>query len=143
MSEELKDADRELLAKVVNDERCLLVGNKADLPQKAELQGNFAVVSALTGDGLEELRKNIRAKALPDTTGSGEGTFITSLRHEGLLRESIEKLKKARNAISFGVPHEMVLLDLYGSLAAIDRITGSTSMDDILENIFSAFCIGK
>ena len=42
-----------------------------------------------------------------------------------------------------GVPHEMLLLDLYGSLSAIDRITGATSVDDILGNIFSTFCIGK
>ena len=143
LSEELESADRELLAKVVEDERCLLVGNKTDLPQKTKLQGNFVLVSALTGDGIKELRKIIRTKALPESAGFDGGAFVSNLRHEGLLRESLERLQKAREAVSAGVPHEMLLLDLYGALVAIDRITGATSVDDILDNIFSTFCIGK
>jgi tRNA modification GTPase len=69
--------------------------------------------------------------------------FITSVRHQQLLRESIEALGQARKAAQFGIPHEMLLLDLYAALRPIDAITGATTADDILNRIFSTFCIGK
>ena len=72
-----------------------------------------------------------------------EGGFITSLRHEQLLQESGEALAQARTATSVGIPHEMLLLDLYAALRPIDAITGATTADDILNRIFSTFCIGK
>ena len=143
LSEDLDNADHELLAKAAVGGRCLLVGNKADLPRKAKLEGDFAVVSALTGEGVDELRQQILAKAVPESGDFGEDTLVTNLRHENLLRESLERLGKASEAVPAGVPHEMLLLDLYGSLTAIDRITGTTSVEDILGNIFSTFCIGK
>ena len=143
LSENLESADHELVAKAAKGGRCLLVGNKADLPRQARLESDCTVVSALTGEGIDELRRRIRAKALPAADVSGEATFVTNLRHETLLRESLERLGKAGEAIPAGVPHEMLLLDLYGALGAIDRITGATSVDDILGDIFSTFCIGK
>jgi tRNA modification GTPase len=72
-----------------------------------------------------------------------EPGFITSLRHERLLRESQEALGHARAAVEFHIPHEMLLLDLYAALRPIDAITGATTADDILNRIFSTFCIGK
>ncbi len=143
LSENLESADHELVVKAAEGGRCLLVGNKADLPRQARLESDCTVVSALTGEGIDELRRRIRAKALPAADVSGEATFVTNLRHETLLRESLERLGKAGEAIPAGVPHEMLLLDLYGALSAIDRITGATSVDDILGDIFSTFCIGK
>jgi tRNA modification GTPase len=65
------------------------------------------------------------------------------LRHERLLRESLGYLEKAAAAVTENVPHEMLLLDLYGALRPIDAITGATTADDILNRIFSTFCIGK
>ena len=72
-----------------------------------------------------------------------EGGFITSLRHEQLLKESGTALAQARAAAGAGIPHEMLLLDLYAALGPIDAITGATTADDILTLIFSSFCIGK
>ena len=100
-------------------------------------------VSALTGTGIEHLREAIVATLAPAGSIELETGFITSLRHEQLLRESLEYLVKARGAVAGGIPHEMLLLDLYGALRPIDAITGGTSADDILNRIFSTFCIGK
>jgi len=60
-----------------------------------------------------------------------------------LLRESLEYLDKAGVAVRERIPHEMLLLDLYSALRPIDAITGATTADDILNRIFSTFCIGK
>ena len=79
----------------------------------------------------------------PGGAAEQETGFITSLRHEQLLRESLQYLAKARGAVAENIPHEMLLLDLYGALRPIDAITGATTADDILNRIFSTFCIGK
>ena len=72
-----------------------------------------------------------------------EAGFITNLRHERLLRASAGFLEKAHGAAAAGIPHEMLLLDLYAALQPIDAITGATTAEDILNRIFSTFCIGK
>jgi tRNA modification GTPase len=72
-----------------------------------------------------------------------ESGAITSIRHEALLTESLAALENARRAVGFGLPHEMLLLDLYATLRPIDAVTGATTADDILNRIFSTFCIGK
>jgi tRNA modification GTPase len=72
-----------------------------------------------------------------------QGGFITGIRQENLLREATGMLRKARDAAARGLPHELLLLDLYCALQPLDAITGRTTADDILNRIFSTFCIGK
>ena len=92
---------------------------------------------------IAELREAILEALAPKGAFEQETGFITSLRHEQLLRESAACLEKAGAAVEAGIPHEMLLLDLYSALRPIDAITGATSADDILNRIFSTFCIGK
>ncbi len=122
--------------------RTLVVGNKSDLESVAVCEPD-AVVSAATGSGVPELRQLILASVNPSGEAAQEPGFITSLRHERLLRESVEALDHARAAVENFIPHEMLLLDLYAALGPIDSITGATTADDILNRIFSTFCIGK
>jgi tRNA modification GTPase len=96
-------------------------------------------VSALTGEGIGRLCDEIA----PLASVEQDSGFITSIRHEQLLREAIEALAQAGKAAELGIPHEMLLLDLYAALRPLDAITGATTADDILNRIFSTFCIGK
>jgi tRNA modification GTPase len=121
--------------------RSLLVANKSDVA--AATPPNAIAVSALRGHGIPELREAILAAVAPAGAFEQESGFITSLRHERLLRESTQWLEKARGAVESAIPHEMLLLDLYAALHPIDAITGATTADDILNRIFSIFCIGK
>jgi len=122
--------------------RALLVGNKSDLPHATPPAGVLPV-SALTGEGIAGLREAILEAVAPKGAFEQETGFVTSLRHEQLLRESHAYLVKAREAVAAAIPHEMLLLDLYAALRPIDEITGATTADDILNRIFSTFCIGK
>jgi tRNA modification GTPase len=131
--------DFALMERAQRQGRWILVGNKADLPRVAEPARDFIAVSALTGEGIERLRERIA----PMGSREQDSAFITSIRHEQLLRESVEALAQARKAAEFGIPHEMLLLDLYAALRPLDGITGATTADDILNRIFSTFCIGK
>jgi len=132
-------ADLAILERAQRQGRYVLAGNKCDLPVRAEMPEKYAAVSAVTGAGIGALRAKI-TPAAPDQQETG---FLTSLRHEQLLKESVEALVQARKATEFGIPHEMLLLDLYAALRPIDAITGATTADDILNRIFSTFCIGK
>ncbi len=134
--------DRELLARL-SERRPLLVGNKADLGRHDGQPADLLAVSAVTGEGVENLRAAILERLAPGGLASPESGSLTSLRHEALLRESMEAIENARRAVGFGMPHEMLLLDLYAALRPIDGVTGATTAEDILNRIFSTFCIGK
>ena len=146
LSAPLQDEDRALLAKAQSQGRCLLVGNKADLasgPLPGPRGTPAIAVSALTGEGIPRLREQILEAVAPQGVFEQETGFITSLRHAGLLRESASYLDKAAGAVEAAIPHEMLLLDLHAALRPLDAITGATTADDILNRIFSTFCIGK
>ena len=131
--------EEQLLEHARSQGRSLPAANKCDLGSC--FPPGALPVSALTGEGIEALRKAILESAAPPE--AFETGFITSLRHETLLKESAACLEKALAAARAAIPHEMLLLDLYGALQPIDAITGATTADDILNRIFSTFCIGK
>jgi tRNA modification GTPase len=93
----------------------------------------------VTGQGIDHLRQAI----LPQAAAAAETGFITSLRQAKCLEEAVLALERAQMAITENIPHEMLLLDLYSALRPIDAVTGATTADDILNRIFSTFCIGK
>jgi tRNA modification GTPase len=140
ISQPLTIEDEALIARA-RRARHLTIGNKCDLGSTG--LAACVPVSALTGTGIPQLREAILNAVAPKGAFEQETGFITSLRHEQLLRESADALEKARAAVESAIPHEMLLLDLYGALRPIDAITGATTADDILNRIFSTFCIGK
>ena len=93
--------------------------------------------------GFDELRRAILETALPALAGNRESQFLTNVRQERLVCDSLNALAAARTTLEAGIPHEMLLLDLYAALRPLDAITGATTVEDILGNIFSTFCIGK
>ena len=143
LSEGAASEDHALIERAQRQGRCLLVGNKSDLPPAGVNIEGSVLVSARTGAGIPRLREAILEAVAPRGVFEQETGFITSLRHEQLLRESVQYLEKARAAVTSAIPHEMLLLDLYAALRPIDAITGATTADDILNRIFSTFCIGK
>jgi tRNA modification GTPase len=141
----LSGVDRELLADVAN-RAAIVVRNKADLGEPGELpaETHLAVVrtSALTGEGIAELRAEI-LRTVRGSAAEGGGAILTNLRQQGHVQASLEALSAAASSVRNGIPHEMVLLDLYHALRALDELTGATTVDDVLNLIFSTFCIGK
>ena len=140
-SRRVEAEEEALLERARSQGHALAAANKCDLG--AFVPPGALPVSALTGEGIDALRKAILETAAPQGAFEQETGFITSLRHETLLRESAANLEKALEASRAATPHEMLLVDLYGALQPIDAITGATTADDILNRIFSTFCIGK
>jgi tRNA modification GTPase len=123
----------------------LIALNKHDLAPNASLLSHTHLTiptSALTGEGIPELRRALLALI---TTGAPttETALLTNLRQQQTISTSLAALKRAQEAVTLAIPHEMLLLDLYEALQSLDALTGATTTDDILNLIFSTFCIGK
>ena len=98
-------------------------------------------------DEKTERETQLRAEILEGLSGRSAGEheagFLTNVRHQRLVEESLTSLAVAQHAVRGGIPHEMIMMDLYSALRPLDAITGETTADDILNRIFSTFCIGK
>jgi tRNA modification GTPase len=137
--------DDELL-KQVEQRTAIVVANKSDQLAKTVWEQAPSPVpvftSAITGAGIEKLRQTI-LKQISGDQAHPETGFLTNLRQASAVTEAIKSLDAAAGSAKAQVPHEMILLDLYGSLRQLDELTGATTADDILNLIFGSFCIGK
>jgi tRNA modification GTPase len=131
-----------------SERAAIIVGNKADLGVRTQSGVSthpppWVFTSAVTGEGIAELRTEILRHIGGDARSETEAGFLTNARHQSLIQDSLIALVAAKAAVAGKVPHEMLLLDLYNALRPLDAITGATTTDDILNLIFSTFCIGK
>jgi len=143
-SAELGPADHDLLSQTENSHR-LVVRNKSDLREFAAScigEPQQINVSARTGEGLESLRSAILASL--SNNGIEDGSLlITNARHYDLLRSAQRELDDARAALRERHSEELVLAPLHNALRFLGQITGETTPEDILSEIFATFCIGK
>ena len=171
-SEDLHNTDRELIEKS-NPQNTILVINKIDLPQKINLKtiemkhskvrtkayenqipphppltkggrGDFQTVkiSALKGTGLDELKDKILEAVLHGKPANGSG-IVTNIRHVHALEKALKSINSFIKEIDKKTPPEFLSVELRESLDAIGEIIGITTPEDILNRIFSNFCIGK
>ena len=134
--------DRALVDRAREQGKYLVVANKSDLPPAWPV-GDYLAVSAHSGAGVEQLRQRAIAVLAPDGRLDEDGGLITSSRQANHLRNCLEAIEKTRLAVSGSIPHEFLLVDLYDALLPLNNLTGATTADDILNRIFSTFCIGK
>ena len=144
-SAELGPSDRDLLSQTENTRR-LVVRNKSDL-SGFNLSGCVGElqpinVSARTGEGLATLRSAILASLHNNGIEDG-GLLITNARHYDLLCSTQRELEAAQSVLLEGYSEELVLAPLHNALRFLGQITGETTTEDILSEIFATFCIGK
>jgi tRNA modification GTPase len=122
----------------------LLILNKQDLAPAINpfRRGTYPVLetSALTGAGIPELRRAILSLVNREAPAT-ETALLTNLRQQQAVSSALAALNRAKQTAT--IPHEILLLDLYQALQSLDSLTGTTTSDDILNLIFSKFCIGK
>jgi tRNA modification GTPase len=141
-SQPFAEDDQQLLTQV-EGRPAIVVQNKCDLDHVGTAAQARVRTSATTGEGIPELRNEILRHIRGGAGAQPEGGFLSNLRHQERVRESLTAIAAAKIAVENKVPHEMLLLDLYNALRPLDEITGATTTDDILNLIFSTFCIGK
>jgi tRNA modification GTPase len=145
-STELLPEDKDLLKRTVETRR-LIVLNKCDLPyfrssMRCAVDVEAINVSARTGEGLAALHEAILAKL--NSAGVDDGSLlITNARHYDLLCNAKRELESARACFRERYSEELVLAPLHNALRLLGQITGETTTEDILSEIFATFCIGK
>ncbi len=146
LTPEEEHQDQSLL-NLVSGRQAIVVWNKIDTTPNAGLQSEnshpHVRASALTGSGIDDLRASILHLVGGGSGAQQDSGLLTNIRQKQLVSDSITALDKAAQAVPQKIPHEMLLLDLYAALRPLDDITGATTADDILNLIFSSFCIGK
>jgi len=146
-SEPLTEADHRI-AELVADKTAILVVNKIDLPRVA---ADFDIlpeaprveISALTGEGLEELEETIVEVVFSGQVLASDEPLVSSPRHKDILRRALDHVVSAQEAHAREMPADFVAIDLTSAVNALGEITGETVTEDLLEVIFSEFCVGK
>ncbi len=151
-SDDMLDEDRFVLSEIATTKHIIAL-NKSDLPtfsparfgNGTNVQQNWSAVisvSAKSEEGLESLRSAI-LQPFANGHAQSEGLLITNARHHDLLGRCVSAIDSSANLFKQGASEEIVLVDLHNALRYLDEITGETTTEDILGQIFSTFCIGK
>jgi len=143
-------ADEDLApARALERARVLCVVNKCDLPQALdeaplmEVAAELVHVSALTGEGMEELREALGRAVFEGRLDASASDCLFNARQRDAVRRCAAHLGDARRAVQEALGSEFVALDLREATDALGEVTGAVTGQDILDRIFSRFCIGK
>ncbi len=127
--------------------RSLVVVTKSDLPSQCMLPAAIGEdvlhVSVKSGQGLDQLRESIYQTLITSDLQQDNSVLLTSRRHWSAASSAIDSLERFLEALSRGLSLEFLATDLREALHALGDITGETTTDDVLDSIFSRFCIGK
>jgi len=117
--------------------------NKSDLPSTPPPPAGFLPVSARAGEGLEDLQRALAAAALGGSPRDGSEPLVDSERQRDLLDRALTALERLQRAAETGVTPDLLAVDLADALDALGEITGEVTSDEILDRMFSRFCVGK
>jgi tRNA modification GTPase len=146
----LTSEDREVLG-LLSGRQAIVIVNKTDLPSVIDMAAVAALVpdkpviriSALEGTGVAELETAISDLVYSGRVVQGESAFVSNVRHSQLLKQARGRLQEAQTAAEGGLPPDCIVVDLRAAWTTLGEITGETVGEDIIDTIFSQFCIGK
>ena len=148
-SEELTSDDKEI-AELIKDKKTITLINKNDreiivdkLWITSKLDTRILEISALNGNGREELASLIKSMFFSGDLNTDSETVITSLRHKSLLIEAKDALIRVRESITSGMEEDFYTIDLMAAYQSLGLILGEELEDDLADKIFSEFCMGK
>lgn len=125
------------------DKAVLLIGTKADLAKEVQADRYDMVISSKTEHGIEELKMRMKQAALHDSEIDTSALLVTSSRHRDALEKTQEHIRQALTALNTGITGDFISIDLRAALHQLGLITGEITTEDLLDSIFSRFCIGK
>jgi tRNA modification GTPase len=143
-SEAFTAADERLLAESAGRKR-IVVRNKSDLPRRLELPETVPAIDvcSMRGDGVEALKDAIKAMIWSGSVQAGNLQVMINARHQDALQRGRDAVERAVAALRANESLELAAMDLRIATGAVGEIVGKTSTDDLLDSIFTQFCIGK
>ena len=147
-SQPLTEEDEAAMDQAGRAPRVLCLVNKSDKSLALDLEAlrarfpRLAVVSALTGEGLEELERMV-AGLLPSGGGEAAGELLSNARQADAARRALAAVERAADALDAGITPDALLTDVEEALGALGELTGATVREDVTARIFQRFCVGK
>ncbi len=138
----IDDSLQELL-KIKSRERIITVVNKIDVAKESDLPESDVAISALTGEGVGELIMLMKDKAIGSWDYTERSAVVTNLRHKNMLENTKKFLLEAINGLKRNDSNEFIALEFREALESMGEIVGAITSEDLLNKIFSDFCIGK
>ncbi|PID67451.1 MAG: tRNA uridine-5-carboxymethylaminomethyl(34) synthesis GTPase MnmE [Fusobacteriales bacterium] len=148
MSKELEEEDFEIYNSI-NNEKVIGILNKSDIKtniniEKLDKIKNWIEISALSKMGIEDLEKKIYKFIIDENVDDSSQKFIlTNVRHKSALEKTKEALDNILETIDLGLPMDLMAVDIKDALDTLGEVTGEISSEDLLDHIFSNFCVGK
>lgn len=148
-SRELDDNDREII-KLINDKQAIILVNKSDMDTvinidelKKDSNRDVILFSAKNGEGMDQLEEEIRNMFYSGKITYNDQVYITNARHKEALENALESLKQVKNSVDAGMPEDFYSIDLMDAYTDLGLIIGESVEDDLVNEIFSKFCMGK
>ncbi len=145
-NEELSDEEKELIEKYKSDNLIILI-NKTDLDQKLELPKEYKEYviygNTINLNGLDELKKTIEMKFMLDTIVNKDMSYLSNVRQIDLVNKANESIKSAKKSADDNLPVDMIEIDLKKAWEYLGEIIGDSYQDELVDNIFQNFCLGK
>ena len=148
-SRELDDNDREII-KLINDKQAIILVNKSDMDTvinidelKKDSNRDVILFSAQHGAGMDQLEEEIRNMFYSGKVTYNDQVYITNARHKEALENALESLKQVKNSVDAGMPEDFYSIDLMDAYTDLGLIIGESVEDDLVNEIFSKFCMGK
>jgi tRNA modification GTPase len=136
---------------LIKDKPLIVTVNKTDLPQKTDRkkikkhfnQHPLLWISVKEEEGLKQLKQAITEEVFQEKFNNEEGVIINRARHEKALKKALESTKRAKESLENELPYDFLTIDLKEALQNLREITGENVTEDIVDRIFSDFCLGK
>jgi len=148
-SREIDDNDKEIL-ELIKDKKVIVLLNKADIDtiidlnqMKELIQCPIISVSAKYEIGIEVLEKTIKEMFFNGEVNFNDEIYITNIRQKNLLKESVKSLKLVKDSIEMGMPEDFFTIDLMNAYQQLGKVIGEVVEEDLVNQIFSKFCMGK
>ena len=147
-SRKLSEEDEDIAA-LIKEKHVIVIINKSDLEQQVErreldfLSDHVIAISAKEGDGIEQLTDTIQELFLKGTVSWNDEVVITNIRHKNALMLAKESLCLAEESILNGMPEDFYSIDFMNAYEALGKMIGESLEDDLANEIFSKFCMGK
>ena len=146
----MTNEDLEIL-KLIEHKKSIILLNKSDLDsviteqddRLKNMSKNILRISALNKSGIEELYEKISNMFNLNEINFDNDILITNIRHKNIISKALENVKKANEALNLGMPIDIITIYIKDVLEDLGEITGEVVTEDIINEIFSKFCLGK
>ena len=141
-NEELSDYEKELIEKVPEEKRIIFV-NKSDLDKKIDLNIDYITGNTISDNGIEILKNSIVEKLKLENVLTKDMTYMSNIRQIDLLKKTLLSIENAINNLETGMPVDIVEIDITNAWNLLGEIIGDTYHDELINTLFSNFCLGK